>query len=206
MLNLWCSKMYQENPRLRNMSVTRFASAAKALINNCSFYNRREWLIQTKMQDISCQDGCINHKCRDLALVFFRLRNDFILDRERKRKIRGGEERNCGNTQMRCACVTWWLLKQRRNEVISAERYSRKPWMKALWSFKVRCPHTAPDPLISKASVWANSVPPGCLTSPSIRGIKEAKASLSLLYQPSLTGGSEGFTFCAFHTALVYFK
>lgn len=57
------------------------------LINNCSVCGRQELKYKTSQP----VELCINHDCRDLALVtsFCRFRNDFILDREGRRKTRG---------------------------------------------------------------------------------------------------------------------
>lgn len=125
-----------------------------------------------------------------------------LTERERGR----GEGRgDWSKAKKKRACVTWRLRKQtwhksgRGSEGISTERYAGQLWVKALWTLKVWCPDTALDPLMSKSSVRANSVPPGCLNPPimSLRGIKEAKASLSL---PSATfrslTGKESYTAC----------
>lgn len=76
MLNLRVSKMTQENPKGRDASLTQgnivscqkqswCAFAAEALINNCSFHNKRELDYKTGPRVASC----INYDCRDLALV-----------------------------------------------------------------------------------------------------------------------------------------
>lgn len=75
-MNLWFSKMPQENPKLRNVSLTQGnivfpainradAPLAEALINYCSIHNKRELDYKTGRRVVSC----INYDCRDLALV-----------------------------------------------------------------------------------------------------------------------------------------